>query len=148
MYDHIMVSIDGSEAAARAVDHAAELAKRLQARLTIVTVTEQAPSFDEAEIGWSVPGDVYDQIRRAGSARSEAILKGAMLKASGRDISAASAKTEADRPYEGILELAEKIGADLIVMGSSGRTGINRLILGSQASKVLAMARVPVLIVK
>jgi len=50
--------------------------------------------------------------------------------------------------YEGILETAKAEGVDLIVMGSHGRKGVQALILGSVAQKVLTHAKVPVLIVK
>ncbi|MEN9384282.1 MAG: hypothetical protein RL323_1425, partial [Pseudomonadota bacterium] len=50
--------------------------------------------------------------------------------------------------YEGILETAEAEGCDLVVMGSHGRKGVQALILGSVAQKVLTHAKVPVLIVK
>jgi nucleotide-binding universal stress UspA family protein len=50
--------------------------------------------------------------------------------------------------YEGILEAAKTTGADLIVMGSHSRNPLSRLILGSQASKVVSLSEVPVLIVK
>ena len=50
--------------------------------------------------------------------------------------------------YEGILETAEAEGCDLIVMGSHGRKGMQALILGSVAQKVLTHAKMPVLIVK
>ena len=50
--------------------------------------------------------------------------------------------------YEGILETAKAIDADLIVMGSHSRGFVNRLIIGSQASKVVNLSEVPVLIIK
>ena len=49
---------------------------------------------------------------------------------------------------EGIIQIANEIGADLIIMGSHGRTGIRKLMLGSVAQNVLTQAPIPVLIVK
>ena len=54
----------------------------------------------------------------------------------------------AEFPYSEIVRAAKRYRCDLIVMGSHGRRGISRLILGSQASKVLAHSAIPVLVVK
>ena len=51
-------------------------------------------------------------------------------------------------PYEGIIEIAVKVGADLIVVGSHGRRGIEGLLLGSQAVKLLTHTKVPALVVR
>jgi nucleotide-binding universal stress UspA family protein len=51
-------------------------------------------------------------------------------------------------PAEGIIGTADSVGADLIVMGSHGRRGIGRLLLGSQTSNVLAHTKVPVLVTR
>jgi nucleotide-binding universal stress UspA family protein len=50
--------------------------------------------------------------------------------------------------HEGIVDTADAIGADLIVMGSHGRSGIEKLLLGSVTQRVLQDAKVPVLVVK
>jgi nucleotide-binding universal stress UspA family protein len=58
-------------------------------------------------------------------------------------------RVEDDRPAaEGIVEAAQEIGAELIVIGSHGRGGMARLLLGSVASKVITLAKVPVLVVR
>ena len=51
-------------------------------------------------------------------------------------------------PAEGIVQVADEIGADLIVMASHGRRGLGRLLLGSQTSNVLAQTRIPVLVTR
>ena len=51
-------------------------------------------------------------------------------------------------PYEGIIEAAEKVGADLIVVGSHGRRGIEGLLIGSQATKLLTHTKIPALVVR
>ena len=51
-------------------------------------------------------------------------------------------------PYEGIIEAAEKVGADLIVVGSHGRRGIEGLLMGSQATKLLTHTKIPALVVR
>ena len=51
-------------------------------------------------------------------------------------------------PYEGIIEAAKKVGADLIVVGSHGRRGIEALLLGSEATKLLTHTKIPALVVR
>lgn len=145
MYQSVIVATDGSEIATRAVAHGAAIAKAFSARLSIVTVTEQAPTFDPAEIGWSVPTEIYDDIRKANADRSRRILA---LAASSSQYPAHTIHVEERSPYEGILDAARKTSADLIVVGSYGKTGIQQLVLGSQASKVVSLAQCAVLVVK
>jgi nucleotide-binding universal stress UspA family protein len=145
LYANIIAATDGTDIATKAVAHAAYLASKLGAKLTLVTVTEQAPSFAAPEIGWSVPQSVFDDIRKANAEKSRAILDAA-VKATG--LKAATIHVEEQAPFQGILEAANKTGADLIVVGSHGHRGLERLILGSQAAKVLSLAKVPVLVVK
>lgn len=145
MFRNIVVATDGSELAVKAVGQAGDLARTHGAKLTIVTVTAQAPVFDDSEIGWTVPASAFDAIRRANTEKGRAILRAAVA-ATGVD--AEAIQVENERPYEGILEAAKTAGADLIVMGSHGRRGFDRLLLGSQAAKILSLAPVSVLIVK
>ncbi len=145
MYTSILAATDGTDVAANAARHAAYLARTLGARLTFVTVTEQAPTIAAPEIGWSVPHSVFDEIRKARVESSRATLDAA-VKASG--LPAKSLHVENHSPFEGILIAAEEVGADLIVLGSHGHRGLERLILGSQAQKVLTLSKVPVLVVK
>jgi len=145
VYRKILAATDGSAVASRVAEHAAALAKATGGELTFVTVTEQAPTFAAAEIGWSVPSSVYDDIRRANVDRSRAILAAA-VKRSG--LAARTVHVEDQRPYEGILAAAEQIDADLVVIGSHGHRGLQLLLLGSQAAKVVTLAKVPVLVIK
>jgi nucleotide-binding universal stress UspA family protein len=145
VYDNIIAATDGTDVAGKAVAHAAFLAKALGARLTLVTVSEQAPTFAAPEIGWSVPQSVFDDIRKANRDQSRAILDAA-VKAS--CLAAGTMHVEDQAPFQGILDAADRLGADLIVIGSHGHRGLERLILGSQAAKVLSLAKVPVLVIK
>ena len=55
---------------------------------------------------------------------------------------------ESNTPWRGILETATELGADIIVMGSHGRRGLEKLVLGSVAQRVISHAHVPVLVVR
>lgn len=148
MYANILVGTDGSDLAGLALDHAVELAKRLGAKLTIVTVSDSLPAFDPSEIGWGVPNAALDNLRAAATEQGKRILAAAGERASTTGMTANLLQIESVPPYEGILTTAKEIGADLIVVASHGRRGLGRLILGSQANKVLALSDVPVLVVK
>lgn len=145
MYHSILVATDGSETADKAVSAASRLAQAFEAKLTIVTVSEPPPTFATAELGWTISGTVYDELRKANADRCRAILDRAVSLA-GRPVE--TVHVEDSFPDEGILDAARKVDADLIVMGSHGYRGLERLVLGSQASKVLNHADRSVLIVK
>jgi nucleotide-binding universal stress UspA family protein len=146
MYKHILAATDGALLGTHAVEHAATLARAFGATMTIVTVTPHPPSFATAEVGWSVPADVFEQIRKANADKSKAILQVARALVDG--VTVQTLHIEDRRPYEGILEAVEQVGADLAVMGSNSHRGVDRLILGSQVAKVLNLIKIPVLIVK
>jgi len=146
MYKHIVAATDGSDLANSAIKHAAELAQAVGAKLTIVTVTPPAPTFVGSELGYAVSTDFFEEIEKANTSHAKTVLDAAVKLAQ-------PAKAErlhiSDRqPYDGILEAAGEVGADLIVMASHGRSGIDRLLLGSQAGRVLAMSKTPILIIK
>lgn len=145
MFTSILAATDGTLLAEKAVAHASDLAKAFGARLMLVTVTEQAPVFDVSELSGRHTSTVFDQIRQANAEQSQRILEKA---ASTVGVAVETLHVEDMQPFQGILDAAKQSGADLIVMGSHGRRGFERLILGSQASKVLSLAEVPVLIIK
>lgn len=142
MFKHILVATDGSELATDAVKRASELAQTLKAKITIVTVNTIPSMFFPPEV-WTPA--MYDDVAKAAIEHGEATLKEAAKFCTG-DVDTLA--VENTSPADGIVETAGRIGSDLIVMGSHGYRGINRLLLGSEASKVLSLAKIPVLIVK
>ncbi len=147
-FTHLLAATDGSPLATMALHRAAALAADSGAALTIVTVTEPPPTFDSGEIGWSLPADALTRIRDADAARSRAILAAAAASAREHGVTARTVHVPDEAPASGIIATARACGADLIVMASHGRRGFNRLLLGSQAARVLAMSEVAVLIAK
>ena len=149
MYAHILIATDGSELAARALDQGLKLAKTVGSKVTIVTVTEPA-----AVIGGgyaAVAGTGFDPIPELIEAQkqvAEGVLKSAAEAARGQGVEANTVLVDNSFPAEGIVASAEQVGADLIVMGSHGRRGIGRLLLGSQTSNVLAHSKIPVLVTR
>ena len=142
MFKHILIATDGSELAERAVAAGRALAKALNARVTAVTATEPWSAMVTGEPALAFPIEDYEKAAAENAAR---ILSGvgAAAKAAGVDCETVHIN---DFPAEGIVETAQVRGCDLIVMASHGRRGLSKLLLGSQATRVLALSPVPVLV--
>jgi nucleotide-binding universal stress UspA family protein len=142
MYKHFLIATDGSELAGRALAEGLDLARALKARVTAVTVTEPWSAMMTGEPALTFPIDDYE---KAAAESARRILASAGSAA--RDAGVACETVHAsDFPAEGIIATATDKGCDLIVMASHGRRGLSKLILGSQATRVLALSTVPVLI--
>jgi len=143
MYKHILIATDGSELAGKAVAAGFGLARELGAQVTAVTVTEPWTAFVTGEAAYGFP---VDECEKSADESASRILSGVSRLARKADIHCATMHAKGQYPAEGILETAKKNGCDLIVMASHGRRGLRRLLLGSQAAKVLIDSTVPVLI--
>jgi len=143
MYKNLLIATDGSELADKGVAHGLELAKALGAKVTVVTVSEPWTAFVIGEVGASFPVDEYE---RACEANASEVLAAAAKRAEAAGVPCQTRYVKDEFPAEGILEAAKKEGSDLIVMASHGRSGVQRLLLGSQANKVVTHSTVPVLV--
>lgn len=136
----IMVAVEQSAFSDKALERAVELAKRESAELWSLTVAEMVLGMEEVFPSSFVEEKLLEQAElTAGKAKEYAKGKGLDLK---------SIVDSSPSAGESILANAEKIGADLIVMGSRGKKGLERFLLGSVASKVVAHAPCSVLIVR
>jgi nucleotide-binding universal stress UspA family protein len=98
-----------------------------------------------------IAGTIVDPLPELIKALDEAatgLLAEVKKKADAAGIAAGTTKVTDSFPAEGITAKAAEIGADLIVMGSHGRRGLGRLLLGSQTSNVLAHSKIPVLVTR
>jgi len=143
MFKHLLVAIDGSELARNALAQGIALAKALDAKVTIVTVTEPWHAFTAGDGTVIFPIEEYET----------SITHWALETLSSATQVAADAKMVCETihvketyPADGIIETAEQQQCDLIVMGSHGRRGLTRLQLGSQANHVVTHSTQPVLI--
>ncbi len=149
MYGHILVATDGSDLAARALDHALRLAKELGSAVTIVTVTEPAGLVGGGYA--AVAGTAFDplpELIEAQETAAKGLLKKAEETAKAAGIEVKTVHVDDSFPADGIIATANSVGADLIVMGSHGRRGLGRLLLGSQTNNVLAHTTLPVLVTR
>jgi nucleotide-binding universal stress UspA family protein len=148
MYQHMLIATDGSELATRAVEHGLTLAKRVGARVTIVTVTERWSAFDMAQDAREHRPDPIGQFETIAASAAKRILDGAAERAKAVGVFCDFVHVKDRHPAEGIMSTATEKECDLIVMGSRGLRGFSRLLLGSQAYEVLTHCRVPSLIVR
>jgi nucleotide-binding universal stress UspA family protein len=137
MYDTVLVPTDGSDAAAAALDHAVDIAGRYDATVRVLYVADTNRDsvttvgnevVDALEIeGQRIVADAAERVRAAGVPVVEAV--------------------ETGDPVETIHDYAARVGADLVVMGTQGRTGLDRLLLGSTTERAIRTLDVPVLAV-
>lgn len=143
MYRNILIATDGSELAGHGVAHGLALAKALGAKVTIVTATDMIPTGPHTPIPW--PHDI-ERYEAAAASSAKRILAKAAASAAAAGVECTTAHIVDELPAEGILKACERHGCDLIVMASHGRSGVRRMLLGSQAAKVVAMSKTPVLV--
>jgi nucleotide-binding universal stress UspA family protein len=142
----ILVPVDFSEYSQAALHYAAELARPLGAEVDVLHVSE-APIFvpygSTIDAGVSDPS-LIDMFLR----RSEQALREFVADAAKRGDVVRGSRTEMGSPAQAITDFAKTNGYDLIVIGTHGRSGISRALLGSVAERVVRLARCPVLSVR
>ena len=143
MYKHLLVAIDGSDLAQIALHHGIALAKALDAKITIVTVSEPWHAYAPGETAMPFPVKEYQE---SVAKWATDILAKAKAVAGNAGVKSAVVHIKDDYPADGILGLADKQDCDLIVMASHGRRGLSRMVLGSQANHVVTHSNRPVLI--
>src|SRR5215472_16297018 len=153
MYANILLSTDGSDVARKGIKHGMALAKALNAKVTVITGTEPLLPVDYGYGSGHAPRwmpsqedlDSWDAARKelVGKVLDEAR---AIAEQSGLTAELLHVPNE-HHPATAIIETAKSRGCDLIVMGSHGRRGLRKLVLGSQTSEVLMDGSVPVLVV-
>jgi nucleotide-binding universal stress UspA family protein len=123
----ILLASDGSDACAPAEAQAIDLARLCQLPLTLVSVTSPSHNAERKAAAQAALDRLLARVQAAG-------LEGEALLAEGR-------------PEEMVVATAASRGADLIVVGSRGHTGLKRLLLGSASERIMGLAQSPVLIV-
>ena len=139
---HILVPTDFSEYADYALDYAIELAKALQACLTILYVY-YLPSFALGEVSPAVLDDTLQAMETNARQQTQKALA-RVLKAGLQGDSVIVEGT----PFQAIIDTAQDKGTDLMVMGTHGRTGLTHALIGSVAEKVVRLAPCPVLVTR
>ncbi|SDY56878.1 Nucleotide-binding universal stress protein, UspA family [Collimonas sp. OK242] len=143
MFKHILLPTDGSLASEISIQQGVRLAKEINARVTGVYII---PAYHVMVDQNAMLGDSEEQVDIESTALALQFLEVIEREARRAGVQCDSVHAINDRPYEGILKMADDKGCDLIAMASHGRTGARALLMGSQTLKVLTHSKVPVLV--
>jgi len=148
MYDHILIATDGSKLADHGVTRGLELAKAINAKVTVVTVTEAWRALEMVtEVKTGNP-DPFTEFEAAAAEVAQKRLAAVKNAAEKMGLSCEFVHVADQHAAEGIASTAKAKGCDLIVIASHGRRGVRKAILGSVASEVITVSEVPILLVK
>lgn len=145
LFKRIVVGTDGSDSAREAVRQAAEIARLMEASLDVVSAYEPVPRRRVGAESEGAPADVQHQF----GPREDVNFALDNAAAAAREIGVEITPHAMDGdPADAILQTAETVGADLIVVGNKGMTGARRFLLGSVPNKVSHHADCSVIIVR
>jgi nucleotide-binding universal stress UspA family protein len=143
-FKNILIATDGSKYSVKAADEAICLAKRSGGTLTVISVISDEYAAHEnleltvkqrEKIGNKAESDAEKYTREAREAAQKEAVQAKAFVMSGK-------------PADIIIQMAQEIKADLVVLGSHGRTGVDKLLMGSVAERVIVLSACPILVVK
>jgi nucleotide-binding universal stress UspA family protein len=143
-YKRILVPVDGSPTSNKGMKEAIRLAKSSRARLRLLHVVEQTVAFSAPEVAVDL-GPILDSLRAAGRRRLAGVER--RVRRSGVKPETALVENFGMRVADAVIAQARRWRADLIVMGTHGRRGLQRALVGSDAELVVRYSPVPVLLV-
>ncbi|OGA01486.1 MAG: hypothetical protein A3H35_08525 [Betaproteobacteria bacterium RIFCSPLOWO2_02_FULL_62_17] len=143
-YKRILVPIDGSATSKAGLKEALKLARIPGARLRLLHVVDESPLLSLPEAGYSID-TVIEDLKRSGKALLASVAKSAT--AQGAKCETAMVESMGMRVADQITSDAKRWRADLIVIGTHGRRGVQRLLMGSDAELVVRNTTIPVLLV-
>ena len=146
MYQRILVPVDGSSTSKRGLDEAIRIAKSTQGRLRLVHVIDEL-SFALAMDAYSGHAGDWLGVLRENGAEILATAK-ATAQAAGVEAETVLHDNFSSKVHERVAAEAAQWPADLIVLGTHGRRGVGRLVMGSSAEYIVRYAAVPVLLVR
>lgn len=146
MYARILVPLDGSPTSSLALEHAAALARLCAATVVLLHVIEEL----ERVSGFERPRAYIEEIRPGFLAAGQALLDQAARRLRDDGIVAETVllESEGHRVAEVVAQQAEDAGCDLVILGTHGRRGMDRFLLGSDAEQIARIAPVPVMLVR
>ena len=145
MYPRILVPLDGSDTAAQGLQEAIALARQLKSRLQLLHVVDDYPLMVEMAAVVN-----FETLRQSMRQYGQDLLDKAKRLAADQDVEAYTQLCEitSGRVAEAILEQSNALGCKLVVMGTHGRRGLSRTVMGSDAEQVVRGSNVPVLLVR
>jgi nucleotide-binding universal stress UspA family protein len=146
MFKKILVPIDGSPASNLGLNEAIKLAKDQGAKLRLFHLVDEYVAVSSMDGVTLDTGDLLDALRQTGK---KIVAKGeAQARRHGLTPESVMLESFGGRAADFIVQQAKKWGADLIVLGTHGRRGVKRLVMGSDAEQVIRTTPVPVLLVR
>ncbi len=146
MYQRIIVPVDGSETSNHALATAIGLAKESKGRLLVVHVVEELAYLTGYDQFGGYGGDLIKIMRETGIGILAKAVESA--RAEGVEVEQMLYDQLGERLPEVVAQEAKRWNADLIVVGTHGRRGVGRILLGSGAEHIVRMAPVPVLVIR
>lgn len=146
MYKNILVPVDGSDTSTAGLQEAIKLAREGQATVRALHVVNSAPiAFPYSPAAYGL-GDITARLLQEGKALLQQAEQ--LVRAQGLKVNSVLLETSTDNTGQLIVAQAKDWPADLIVMGTHGRRGLGRVVLGSEAEYVVRHTPVPVLLVR
>ncbi len=147
MYQHILIATDGSDLSEKAVQHGLALAQVSQAQVTALKI---APYYPRSYFEGSTVQDPEDisRVEQDWVAAAQQVVDKVVAQGAAMGVVVTARVVQSDLVAETLLDTAEKLNCDLIVMASHGYKGIKRLLLGSETQHVLTHAKIPVLVLR
>jgi len=147
MFKHILIPNDGSETAAKAIRAGVQLAREMGAKVTGCHAQGPGPAYVHGE-GSFASNEVRRELELRARQYAEKCVDEIAAVAQAAGVAFEPAVVKSLAPCEGIIEAAKAAGCDAIVMGSHGRRGVTRLLLGSVTQEVLTHSSIPVLVLR
>ncbi|WP_420226712.1 universal stress protein [Pigmentiphaga litoralis] len=146
MFKKILIPTDGSPLSSQAANAGVMFARSVNAEVVALHVTQPFAAtigFDGMAAAYAITDDAYE---KASSEQAAKYIDAVMSRADTADVKATSLSVSNFNVADGIVQAAAESGADLIFIGSHGRSGLSRLLLGSVTAKVLSLAGTAVLV--
>ena len=145
VYRRILVPVDGSPTSIAGLNEALRLARNQKARVRLIHIVDERMIFSTTEAGMNIE-PVIESLKKGGKRILERAAK--LAAASGVRAETDMIENAASQVADVLVSRARRWRADLVVMGTHGRRGVNRLVLGSDAELVVRNSPVPVLLVR
>lgn len=146
MYEKILVPVDGSPTSQLGLDEAIRVARAMGSTIHLLHVVDETSFTSSFEASVALTVDVLQSLQSAG----QQVLVDAQnyVREAGLSVEGEVVESFADRVSDLVLRKANECGAQLIVLGTHGRRGVQRMLLGSDAEQIVRQAMVPVLLVR
>jgi nucleotide-binding universal stress UspA family protein len=147
MYKRILVTTDGSELSAKAVDQAIGLARAVGAELVAVKVVHLRPE-DHWDGALLRERGAHAKLEAQQAEMAQAVVDAVKAAAQSAGVQATALTVRGSSIADAVIDVAQKNACDLIVMASHGRRGLARVLLGSETQHVLTHSHIPVLVLR